>query len=61
MSQMTLWTDIAFVGATLGGSILIVGGLAIWISRLHPAPRGAEKELGEVTDLVVTADGPVTH
>ncbi|HEY1180102.1 MAG TPA: hypothetical protein VGF17_28425 [Phytomonospora sp.] len=60
MGEMTLWTDIAFVVATLGGAILIVGALAIWISRLHPAP-GAEKELAEVTDLVVTAEAPVAH
>ncbi|GIG66934.1 hypothetical protein [Phytomonospora endophytica] len=60
MGEMTLWTDIAFVGATLGGAIVIVGALAIWISRLHPAP-GGEKELAEVTDLVVNAEAPVAH
>ena len=60
MGEMTLWTDIAFVGGILGGAILVVGALAIWISRLHPAP-GAEREMAEVTDLVVTAEMPVAH
>lgn len=53
---MTLWTDLFSVGAMLGGAILIVGLLAIWISRLHPGGGGGEKELDEVTDLVVAAD-----
>ncbi|MEV0648136.1 hypothetical protein AB0I28_23005 [Phytomonospora sp. NPDC050363] len=55
---MTLWTDIAAVGGMLGGAVVIVGGLALWISRLHPAPQ-PERELTEVSDLVVTVDPTV--
>ena len=58
MDDMTLWTDLLSVGAMLGGAILVVGLLAIWISRLHPGGATEGKELDEVTDLVVAAEGP---
>lgn len=57
---MTLWTDIFEVAAMLGGAILLVGLLALWISRLHPGGK-SEKDLSEVSDLVVTAEVPVQH